>query len=302
MARVSTLMVLACTAALDLGLTACGSSGVSSPGPSPSPSAYAGAYYPLYNSGVNQWIEPTDAMPFDKVSVIFAAFAHAYRRGSGAALLFEAPNEPARLHRLMETARKKNPHVKVLISLGWGHDDWTYISNDYVHKADLFVPSVIQLVRSNDLDGFDIDDEDIGSSSGEISQSAFDGVIASLRSALNAASSQDNKPYYLDITPAGNNDDTGGLASTQVDAQNARSFDLINIQSYFRQTWGDDFVAALQSINYPAKQTAPGINTEGCAPEFPKYAGFAGMFDWNMSADSACHFKYTLEIAQDVGY
>ncbi len=294
-------MALACTAALDFGLTACGSSSVSNPVPSPSSPAYAGAYYPLYNSGVNQWIEPTDAMPFDKVGEIFAAFVHAYSQGSGAALRFEASNEPARLHRLMETARKKNPHVKVLISLGWGHDDWTYISNDYVHKARLFVPSVIRLVRSNNLDGFDIDDEDIGNTSGAISQSAFDAVIANLRNALNAASSQDNKPYYLDITPAGNND-TGGLASTQVDAQNARSFDFINIQSYFSQTWGDDFVAALQSISYPAEQTAPGINTEGCAPEFPKYAGFAGMFDWNMSADSACHFKYTLEIAQDVGY
>ena len=270
---------------------------------------YAGTYYPIYNSGVGQWIEPTDSMPFEKVSMIFAAFAHAYTQGNGAVLAYEQgqPEEPVRLPQLEQVARQKNPRIKILISLGWGHGDWGYIADDYANDANLFVPSVIQFIRDNGVDGLDIDDEDIGvdGETGDISQQAFDGVIANLRQALDAASSADGKQYYLTITPAGNNDDTGGLADTQVDAQNAPMFDLINIQSYFDPKWGLEFLRALKSIHYPPRQIGTGIDTEmtKCAPKFPPYQGLAGLFDWTMSADSICdNFKFTREIARRVGY
>ena len=204
---------------------------------------------------------------------------------------------------MISVAHQKNPHCKILISLGWGHNDWAYISNDYENQAGLFVPSVVEFLRSNNLDGFDIDDENIGveGKSGFISQADFDGVIAQLREALDAASREDGKPYYLTITPAGDNDD-GGLADTQVDAQNARSFDLINVQSYFDDVWAVEFEKELKSIKYPRKQIGVGISTEGCSPAFPKYKSLAGVFNWTMSADSTCDFKYTLQVAKDVGY
>ena len=286
-----------------------GSSSQGGSGTSSFPAPYAGTYYPIYNSGAGQWIEPTDSMPFEKVSAMFAAFAHAYPQGNGAVLAYEQgqPEEPVRLPLLEQVARAKNPRIKIFISLGWGKNDWDYIAADYANNANLFVPSVIQFIRDNGLDGMDIDDEDIGAEgeSGDITQDQFDGVIANLRTALDTASGEDNKKYYLTITPAGNNDDTGGLADTQVDAQNAPMFDLINIQSYFDQAWGKQFLHALKSIHYPPKRIGTGIDTEmtKCAPTFPPYRGLAGLFDWTMSSDSICNdFKYTREIARRVGY
>ena len=65
------------------------------------PTPYAGTYYPIYNSGVNQYIVPTPLMPFRKVSAIFVAFAHAY------------PFNPSDLSQgatlMLEQASRRNP-------------------------------------------------------------------------------------------------------------------------------------------------------------------------------------------------
>jgi GH18 family chitinase len=260
------------------------------------PTPYAGTYYPIYNSGVNQYIPPTPDMPFNKVSAIFVAFAHAYPIGgtSAAELLLEEgqPEEPIRLSGLTSVAREVNPGIKILISLGWGKNDWTYISADYTSRANQFPASVVAFIRQYQLDGFDIDDESINGESGSISQPDFDAVIQNLRSALDSASAADGKPYYLTITPAG--------GSTQVDSVNMGCFDLINVQCY-----GGSLPNDFTGLGYPLAQIAWGINTEGCTPDYPsnsQYQGLAGIFNWTMSADSACNYKYTQQIASDVGY
>lgn len=279
------------------------------------PTPYAGTYYPIYNSGIGEWVPPNQSPipPFNDVSAVFVAFAHAYPEGNGAVLDYEdtQPDEPARLALLSQSIRTANPNAKILISLGWEHLDWEYINTDYVNNANLFVPSVIAFIRSNQLDGFDIDNEGIGDDgpggTGIISQENFDGVIANLRNALNYASLQDGKPYYLTITPAGNNvSGEGGLTGTQVDALNAPSFNLINIQSYYNgdPNFGTNFYNALIGIGYPKKQIANGIDTGvSCSPTYPDYIGLAGMFNWNMTADSACNnYTNTQTIADLVGY
>jgi len=142
------------------------------------------------------------------------------------------------------------------------------------------------------LDGFDIDDESIGGASGFISQPDFDAVIQNLCSALDSASAADGKPYFLTITPAG--------GSAQVDKTNMGCFDLINAQCY-----GGSLPNDFTDLGYPLNQIAWGINTEGCTPICPtpsQYQGLAGIFNWTMSADSACNYKYTQQIASDVGY
>ncbi|MGZ8223384.1 MAG: glycosyl hydrolase family 18 protein [Methylobacter sp.] len=259
------------------------------------PTPYAGTYYPIYNSGPNQYIPPTESMPFDKISAIFVAFAHAYpTSANGAELQLEQgqPDEPTRLPLLTSTARKVNPGIKILISLGWGQNDWTYISNDYTGGINSFPASVVALIRQYQLDGFDIDDESINGSSGFISQNNFDAVIKNIRNALDAASAEDNKPYYLTITPA------GGCA--QVDSTNMNYFDLINAQCY-----GGSFPHDLEALGYPKNQIAWGIDTEPTTPDYPAqsdYEGLAGIFNWTLSADSAHDYEYTLKIASDVGY
>ena len=274
---------------------------------------YAGTYYPLYNDSVGEWIDPTDKTPFDKVGVIFAAFSHVYAKDNGAVMDFEQgqPKEPERLQMLEHFAREKNPHVSVLITLGYGKGDWGFIATDFANKAGLFVPSVIAFLRNNHLDGFDIDDEYIGGTasqpdlSGYISQSDFDAVIAELRAALDKASNEDGHTYALVITPAELND--GGIEGTNIDAKNAKSFDWVNVQTYFSATWSNRMIRALEKINYPPTSIAVGVDVQKdtCNTPYPKYDGLKGLFDWNMSADSACKppdFKNTLQIAKDVGY
>ncbi|WP_298628344.1 glycoside hydrolase family 18 protein [uncultured Legionella sp.] len=274
------------------------------------PLPYAGTFYPIYNSGAGQWLPPNQSPypPFNRVSALFVAFAHTYAQQNGAIFTYEQgqPDEPARLALLVETARAANPDIKILISLGWGKNDWTPINEDYLNHANIFVPSVIQFIRSNHLDGIDIDDESIGESSGSIPQENFDGVIANLRNALNYASLQDGKPYYLTITPAGNNEEPGGIEDTQIDLINVKSFDLINIQTYFANgKWGIDFFNALVAIGYPKKQIANGIDVQetDCSPDFPPYVNLAGLFNWNMTKDSTCSdYTNTIAIANMVSY
>lgn len=273
------------------------------------PLPYAGTFYPIYNSGAGQWLPPNQAPvpPFNRVSAIFVAFAHTYPQQNGAIFTYERgqPDQAARLALLVQSARAANPHIKILISLGWNKNDWTYVNHDYLNHANIFVPSVIQFIRSNHLDGLDIDDESIGGSSGSIPQANFDGVIANLRNALNYAALQDGKPYYLTLTPAGNNNQPGGVEDTQLDAVNFKSFDLINIQSYFSEEWGTLFFNRLIGMGYPKSQMANGIDTQetNCSPEYPPYIGLAGIFNWNMTKDSTCsNYVNTVTIANMVGY
>ncbi len=263
----------------------------------PFPTPYAGSYYPIYNSGVNQYIPPTQTMPFNKVSALFVAFAHAYPvgNGSGAALQLEQgqPDEPIRLPNLVSIARQVNNNIKILISLGWGKNDWTYISDDLTSGTNNFPVSVVALIRQYGLDGFDIDDESIGRSSGSITQDNFNKVIQNIRNALDEASVQDMKPYFMTITPA--------FGSPYITSNNMLCFDLINCQCY-----GGSLPDNITALGYSKKQIAWGINSEGCNAGFPsleQYEGLAGIFNWTMSADSICdNFKYTQEIAQAVGY
>ena len=266
---------------------------------------YAGTFYPLYNSGPGQWIVPTSSMPFDKVSDILVAFAHAYPKGKGATLEFEEnqPKEAARLAQLEHVARAKNRHIKILVTLGWGHRDWDYIAHDRANKAGLFVPSVIAFLKSNHLDGFDIDDESIGwPDTGTISQHDFDAVVGELRHELDKASAPGHT-FYLVITPAGDSDEPGGIDRTQIDAANVKKFDWINLQTYWSSIWSENMIDALTALKYPRERIAVGVNTERCHPDFPySYDGLKGIFNWNMSGDSACKFTYTKQIATDVGY
>lgn len=255
------------------------------------PLPVSASYYPIYNNGIGQYLEPNEAMPFNKVSTLLIAFAHAYPKDKGAMLRFEdtQPDEFNRLPLLVKIAHKVNPKIILLISLGWEHNDWTYINNDYVNQANQFIPSVISFIRENHLDGFDIDDEGINGSSGYIPQQNFDAVIKNLRIALDQASLEDKKAYYLTITPA------FGVAN--VDSANVNYFDLINTQNY-----GGSYPYHFIALGYPAKQITQGINTDGCYTALPAAQDFAGIFSWNMTSDSRCDYYYTNKIAEIVGY
>lgn len=269
------------------------------------PTPVAGTFYPIYNSGIKQYLPPSPEMPLDKVSVIFVAFAHAYRfpeadsRGATLQLEQGQDEEHDRLLGLVEYARTANAGIKILISLGWEHDDWTFISDDHTSGTNLFPASVVELVRKYQLDGFDIDDEGIGKQgpSGNIEKEDFDAVVRKVRAGLDAAAEQDGKPYFFTVTPA------FGLA--QVNKDNMDCFDLINVQTYalFNPTV-DDF----KDLGYPPEQINWGVDCQDCDtkeityPAPKHYKGLAGIFNWTITADAACSYQFTKRIADDVGY
>lgn len=270
----------------------------------PFPTPYAGAYYPIFD---DHWVEPTDKMPFNKVSALFIAFAHAYLANDndpsdGAVLEFQRgqTDQADRVKTIMSVARQANPNIKFIISLGWGLDDWTYINDDFSGTNGQFPQTVIDFVRDY---GFDIDDESIGDdpgncphdpySSGCITPPNFDRAISALRSKFDEVSTQDGKPYYLTITPA--------FGTAHVTKENIANFDLINCQCY-----GQTYPKMFKDMPYPKNQISWGINTEDTHVDYPSqknYTGLAGIFDWLLTSDSANYeFKYTNQIAHDVGY
>jgi chitinase len=270
------------------------------------PTPYAGAYYPIYGLEPNQpntYFDPVDSTPFNKVSALFIAFAHAYpldpadpSKGAKLAFQTDQPDQPGRLSRIMKFARHSNPDIKFIISLGWGMQDWTYINADYAGIHQNFAQSVVAFMQEYGFDGFDIDDESIGfdpagctDSSGCITQENFDGVIHELRSRFDAR--KDGQPYYLTITPA--------FGTGHVTQENMGNFDLINPQCYGGTTPSDFTV-----WHYPEKQLSWGIDTEGDLdyPDREHYENLAGIFNWSMSADRQRNFEYTNRIATDVGY
>ncbi|MGZ3871518.1 MAG: glycosyl hydrolase family 18 protein [Mucilaginibacter sp.] len=269
------------------------------------PTPYAGSYYPIYNSGLNQYIPPTTSMPFQQISALFLAFAHAYpvgTNGAHSALQLEQgqPDEPQRVPLVVSTARSVNPGILAFISLGWGHDDWTYISNDYntfLKGKGLFnfPGSVVSLIRQYQLDGFDIDDESLNDSSGTISQADFTAVCLAIKTALVSAGKEDGKTYYFSVTPAG----TPG--SALLNDNNIGVFDLINTQNY-----GGSNYAQYAGFKRTSKACfAYGVNSEGGHEQVltpAMVAGMAGAFNWSLSADSNYNYQCTANIASVTGY
>jgi chitinase len=254
----------------------------------PFPTPYAGSYYPLYGA----WTKPTEQMRFDLVSTLFIAFAHAYPVGAkkdgttGATLQLEQgqPEQEQRLLTLVSVARKVNPNIRIMLSLGWNLNDWTYISGDCTLAQPMFPASVVALVNQYGLDGFDIDDENIGpgGSSGNISPADFATVVSRIRTLLRVNQYQsitpaDNGPPYMPITP-----------------QNMNSFNLINCQNY------GGYDVKKVPAGYPglvALGLLAGHTLGGSLP-----AGYGGAFDWSLPDDAARAYITTRSIAAAVGY
>lgn len=282
------------------------------------PTPYAGSYYPLYNKGNNQYIVPNKLMPFKQISAVFAAFAHAYPTSfegdqvTSSALALEAgqPWEPVRLAGLVTTAKAVNSKILVFITLGWGKNDWNFIAADYQNfkrspeNTFQFAQSIVDFIRVYQLDGFDIDDENLPGLSGSIDQDSFDGVIYEIRKALDSAGLQDKKTYYLSITPSIN----GGNGSdniAMINNDNIVHFDLINTQNY--DSYGTSYNDFSGFTNAKSSMFAYGINSELGPNEASNltnddYKGLAGIFNWTLSADSNYDYSNTKVIAADVGY
>lgn len=322
------------------------------------PLPVAMSFYPIYAGGAGPgYLTPTTSMPFNKVSSILISFAHPYPNdghvypnqtpcptgtspsdayNGPVTLQFERnqPDEPQNLSAIVSVSKSVNPHIKYLVALGYGAYDWNCIAGDYIFNFNQFPPSVVNFIRSNNLDGFDIDDESLGTggsaNSGYISQANYDAVILNIRMQLDQASIADGKQYYLstDLAPI---NDPNSIDGTNVSPANMNNFDLIMPQSYFdhylSSAWSPGFITEVQNLGYPLNQIVGGINSQtpspgicnspilasACVPTPDGGAsmwcggyepGYAGAFLWTFSFDSVCSpaFLNTSNIASTVGY
>jgi hypothetical protein len=256
------------------------------PSISPFPTPYAGSYYPIFGT----WTEPNEQTRFDLVSTLLIAFAHAYAVGAkpdgttGATLQLEKgqPDQEKRLLKLVSVARTVNPKIRILLSLGWNLNDWTYISGDCTLAQPMFPPSVVALVNKYGLDGFDIDDENIGpgGTSGNISPANFALVASRIRTLL-------RENQYQSITPANN-----GPPYMPITPQNMNSFNLINCQNY----------GGYDASQIPAGYT--GLVAYGllAGNTYTNKPGYKGAFDWALPDDAKKGYPTTKSIAAAVGY
>ncbi len=201
---------------------------------------------------------------------------------------------------LTEYARTANPDIKILISLGWEHDDWTYISDDHTSGKNLFPASVVALVRKYQLDGFDIDDEGIGKHgpSGNIDQEGFRRGRAERARRPRRRRRGGWQNLFFHRHP--------GLRFAQVNKENMDYFDLINVQclcvvqSDGRRFHGSRLPGRADHLG----RRLPELRHQGDhLSELPSTTqGLAGIFNWTITADAACNYQYTRKIAADVGY
>jgi hypothetical protein len=135
---------------------------------------------------------------------------------------------------LIQDARNTNPNIKILITLGYGANEFTQIfSSDpsqWQQNATDYANNLVAYLQNYDLDGFDVDWESPVSDTTPKKQFAI--LFTAIRAAFNAQS----KTYYLTLSPA----EVGTLDSSTVNS----SFDFVNLQLYSGFTFAGEFIKA----------------------------------------------------------
>jgi hypothetical protein len=262
--------------------------------PGPIGGYVAGHYFGFFNGVSKEHYERiVAAAPFDACNLLILAFVHTAQSGDNQVAVFtnwrdnQQPAGPGdldedRVALVVETARKKNPQIKILISLGWGGANDVYCAT---RTPGPFAQSVAAIVQKHGLDGFDIDYE-------SIDQRVQPGDVLTLaqriRSALGTVTPA--RQMIMTITPAY----TTALIQAVLEA-----FDYVMPQTYWHGgngTTADPYAQMLGST----QTLVYGVNAEGYVddpdpwnrPDCPqqsaasaRYYG-AGVFAWRLDNDS----------------
>ena len=136
---------------------------------------------------------------------------------------------------LIADARKTNPNIKLMATLGYGQD---YFSNIFESSlkapeqlAAEFANNLLAYLQQYNLDGFDVDWE--GNFSSSITVEQFKILFTAIRTSFNL---QSKKYYYLTLSPAS----VGNLDPTTVNDV----FDFVNIQLYSGFSPESEFINA----------------------------------------------------------
>jgi GH18 family chitinase len=263
-----------------------------------------GQYYTLYDGVPKERYESIVASaPFDKCNLVILGFVPAFeyvRSAEEGGTIYVAqlangrvtpegknyPVDPSdtdgdRVKLIVQTARKKNPSINILISLGWGTND--------AGKAALapvaFADSVRTLVQAYELNGFDIDFE-----STNVTPAALLALAKEIRRSLNKIPS--TRPMIMTITPAIHNDKAG------LNGNVLEQFTYVMPQTYIHGGDGTDFADATwlaKQLDGSYSRIVYGLNSEGNIGESDNPRKFAdkakanraaGIFAWRLNGDS----------------
>jgi hypothetical protein len=133
---------------------------------------------------------------------------------------------------IIRDARKSNSSIRIAVTLNWG--DGNVLSNIFSNSnysaqqnAENFAANLMAYLKKFDLDGFDIDWES------PISDQTTQAQFALLVNAIGAQFKQQDKPYYLTLSPA----EVGNLDATAVN----NNISFVNLQLYSGFTSPDSF-------------------------------------------------------------
>jgi len=276
---------------------------------SPIQGAVVGQYFTLYDGVSKQRYQSiVAAAPFDKCNLLILAFVRTFtferhppdEGGPIYVTQFANGRDPSnfpldpndtdadRVKLVVETARKKNPSINILISLGWGSNKGYNDAGKAAMTPVAFADSVLTLVKAYDLNGFDVDFE-----STRVEPAALLAVTQEIRRSLNKIPSR--RPMIMTITPA--RDDKGVLPKKVLTKNVLQQFTYIMPQTYDHGGNGTDFADATwlaqQLGSY--SRIVYGLNSEGYSGESDnpkKFAheaqtnGAAGIFAWRLNGDS----------------
>jgi GH18 family chitinase len=256
----------------------------------PIPGHVVGQYFGFFNGVPKQRYDHIVATaPFDKCNLLILAFVHTVKQDDVYVAQFtnwrdnrnKYPATPGdtdqdRVKLVVKTARARKPSIKILISLGWGES-----SNDAGRAAATpvqFADSVVALVQTYDLDGFDIDFE-------STDVEAKDMLTLAQRLKASLAKVRPGREKIMTITPA----QTDGL-----DGNVLKVFTYTMPQTYDHggngttAAWYKRQLGSCERIVY-------GLNAEGYIGESDDPRKFAakahanhaaGIFAWRLDNDS----------------
>jgi hypothetical protein len=250
----------------------------------PIPGPVVAQYFGFFNGVDKQtFAQIVAAAPFDKCNLLILAFVHAVQQKGAYVAQFTnwrdnkgkvvpGDTDVDRVKLIVQTARKKNPSLNILISLGWGTNDAGNAAKTPIPFAD----SVRAIVQTYGLNGIDIDFE-----STDVQPQDMLVLAQQLRISLNKATPK--RKIVMTITPAQEN----GLNKAVLQA-----FDYTMPQSYNNYP---DYVSWFQKQLGSFAQIVYGLDSEGPIGDSndPKiYAAAAkknhaaGIFAWRLDNDS----------------
>jgi hypothetical protein len=256
-------------------------------GPGPFSGYVVGQYFGFFNGVPKQHYDKIVATaPFADCNLLILAFVHTVNKSGKYVAEFtngrdnpKYPSTPGdtdidRVKLVVNTARAKNPLLKILVSLGWGNNDAGLAA-----KTPLpFAESVAPIVQTCKLDGLDIDYE-----STDVQPAQMLALAQQLRTTLSKVTPK--RQIVLTITPA----QTEGLNASVL-----KAFDLTMPQTYDHggngttATWYKQQLGSYDRIVF-------GLNSEGYIGESDDPVKFAneaktnkaaGIFAWRLDNDS----------------